>query len=74
MVRRVRGDIRGVGLRAASERGGALVRRVLQAQREFESGGWCETSFPESRTDAWGWLDQLLAEYAASPSHQTQPV
>ena len=44
-------------------RGRALWRAgLLLAQRQIERDGWSRTSFPESGTDAWGWLDQLLAE------------
>ncbi len=49
-----------------------LARWIVMAERDIASCGWCQTSFPQSRTDAWGWLDEYLDAPAPAPSLGTR--
>jgi hypothetical protein len=48
-----------------------LARWVVLAQQSIEKEGWSQTAFPETKTEAWSWLD----EYPADPySHESRRV
>jgi DNA-binding NarL/FixJ family response regulator len=37
-----------------------LARWIALAERDIKRSGWSQTSFPESQSDTWGWLDEYL--------------
>jgi len=39
-----------------------LARWIELAQRRIERDGWSRTSFPETGTEPWGWLTDLLGD------------
>ena len=41
---------------------GLLTRWIALAQRHIERDGWSRTSFPETETEPWGWLADLLGD------------
>jgi hypothetical protein len=63
-----------------------LARWIELAQRHIERDGWSRTSFPETETEPWAWLDDLLGNAQClhtiakptprrpmAPSHVTNP-
>jgi hypothetical protein len=63
-----------------------LARWIELAQRHIERDGWSRTSFPETETEPWAWLDDLLGNPQClhtiakptprrpiAPSHVTNP-
>jgi hypothetical protein len=39
-----------------------LARWIALAERDIKRSGWSQTSFPESQSDSWGWLDEFLTD------------
>ncbi len=49
-----------------------LTRWVALAARRIERDGWSRTSFPETETEPWSWLADLL-ELKSAPTAITVP-
>jgi hypothetical protein len=49
-----------------------VTRWVALAARRIERDGWSRTSFPETETEPWSWLADLL-EYQLGAEAATQP-
>jgi DNA-binding response OmpR family regulator len=50
---------------------GLIDRWITIARRATESAGWSRTTFPETATDPWGWLNDYLDERARSTEAPT---
>jgi len=50
---------------------GMISRWIAMARRATESAGWSRTTFPETATDPWGWLNDYLDEPARSTEEST---